>query len=472
MNTTIPAKLAQTALVDRDLCRRFDISGPRYTSYPTADRFQSNPGAEHLIDALRHRPLVDQPFSLYVHLPFCSTVCYYCGCNKVITKDHQKSSRYLDYLEREINMQVVELDGPRSVAQLHWGGGTPTFLSDEEMTRLVDILRSRFDFMSEGEYSIEIDPRSVNPARAHTLAGLGFNRMSLGIQDFDPQVQKAVNRIQSFEQTRDVLLAARDAGFKSISVDLIYGLPQQTLTGFRATLEKTLSLAPDRIALYSYAHLPQIFMPQRRIHETELPKAEDKLSLMVMAIETLVAAGYVFIGMDHFARPDDELALAQKAGKLHRNFQGYSTHAELDLLAFGVSAIAKVGSVYAQNAKTLDEYYHDIDAGFLPVRRGYLMNDDDLLRRAVIQELMCHFALDFEALSREWAINFRDYFSDALIQLKPLVEGGLLEMSDSRIEVAPRGRLLVRIIAMAFDRYLQADRQKAPEGRQKYSRVI
>ena len=246
-NTTI----TQTALVDRDLCRRFDISGPRYTSYPTADRFQADPGAQLLVDALRHRSALDQPLSLYVHLPFCSKVCYYCGCNKVITKDHQKSSRYLDYLEREIDMQVAELAEPRTVTQLHWGGGTPTFLSDEEMTRLMGILRSRFEFLPEGEYSIEIDPRSVDPKRAHLLADLGFNRMSLGIQDFDPLVQMAVNRIQSFEQTRDVLLAARDAGFKSVSVDLIYGLPRQTLDGFQATLEKTLSLAPDRIALYS-----------------------------------------------------------------------------------------------------------------------------------------------------------------------------------------------------------------------------
>ncbi len=466
------ATMDQASLVDRDLCRRFDISGPRYTSYPTADRFQSDPGSQLLVDALQSRPEATQPLSLYVHLPFCSTVCYYCGCNKVITKDHSKSSRYLDYLEREIDMQVAELKGSHTVAQLHWGGGTPTFLNDAEMTRLMGILHRRFDFLPEGEYSIEIDPRSVDPKRAHLLAELGFNRMSLGIQDFDPLVQMAVNRIQTFEQTRDVMQAAREAGFKSVSVDLIYGLPRQTLAGFRATLEKTLSLQPDRIALYSYAHLPQIFMPQRRIHETELPKAEEKLSLMAMAIDTLMAAGYVFIGMDHFARPDDELALAQKAGKLHRNFQGYSTHAELDLLAFGVSAIAKVGPVYAQNAKSLDEYYHDIDAGHLPVRRGYRMDHDDTLRRAVIQELMCHFGLDFAPVSKAWAIDFANYFADALEQLQPLAEAGLLQIDAQGIRVMPKGRLLVRIIAMAFDRYLQADRQKSPEGRQRYSRVI
>ena len=462
----------QSSLVDRDLCRRFDISGPRYTSYPTADRFQSDPGPQLLVDALQTRLTTGQPLSLYVHLPFCSTVCYYCGCNKVITKDHNKSSRYLDYLEREVDMQVAALKGPRTVAQLHWGGGTPTFLSDGEIMRLMGILRSRFEFLPEGEYSIEIDPRSVDPKRAHLLAELGFNRMSLGIQDFDPMVQMAVNRIQTFEQTRDVMQAAREAGFKSVSVDLIYGLPRQTLEGFRATLEKTLSLQPDRIALYSYAHLPQIFMPQRRIHDTELPKAEEKLSLMAMAIDTLMKAGFVFIGMDHFARPDDELALAQKAGKLHRNFQGYSTHAELDLLAFGVSGIAKVGPVYAQNAKSLDEYYHDIDAGHLPVRRGYRMDQDDALRRAVIQELMCHFGLDFAAVSKTWGIDFLAYFADALEQLHPLAEAGLLQMDAQGIAVMPKGRLLVRIIAMAFDRYLQADRQNAPEGRQRYSRVI
>lgn len=469
MNSTT---MDQTGLVDRDLCRRFDISGPRYTSYPTADRFHADPGAQLLVDALQHRPAPEQPLSLYVHLPFCSTVCYYCGCNKVITKDHSKSSRYLDYLEREIDLQLAALVGTRAVTQLHWGGGTPTFLNDDEMARLMGLLKARFSFLSEGEYSIEIDPRSVDPKRAHTLAELGFNRMSLGIQDFDPLVQQAVNRIQSFEQTRDVLLAARDAGFKSVSVDLIYGLPRQTIDGFRVTLDKALSLAPDRIALYSYAHLPQIFMPQRRIHDTELPKPEDKLSLMAMAIETLVDAGYVFIGMDHFARPDDELALAQQAGKLHRNFQGYSTHAELDLLAFGVSAIAKVGPVYAQNAKSLVEYYHDIDAGHLPVRRGYRMDGDDELRRAVIQELMCHFGLNFAAVSQAWHIDFSTYFADALAALQPLAEAGLLQVDAQGITVMPKGRLLVRIIAMAFDRYLQADRQKAPEGRQRYSRVI
>lgn len=460
------------ALVDRDLCRRFDISGPRYTSYPTADRFHANPGAQMLVDALQERPEPEQPLSLYVHLPFCSTVCYYCGCNKVITKDHQKSSRYLDYLEREIDLQLQSLSGSRAVTQLHWGGGTPTFLSDDEMQRLMRILRSRVDFMPEGEYSIEIDPRSVDPQRAHLLAEMGFNRMSLGIQDFDPLVQQAVNRIQTFEQTRDVLLAARDAGFKSVSVDLIYGLPRQTLEGFRTTLEKTLSLAPDRIALYSYAHLPQIFMPQRRIDEAELPQAEGKLSLMAMAIETLVEAGYVFIGMDHFARPDDELALAQQDAKLHRNFQGYSTHAELDLLAFGVSAIAKVGPVYAQNAKTLDEYYGDLDAGHLPVRRGYRMNDDDALRRIVIQELMCHFELDFAQIEQVWSIDFRNYFASALEQLQPLAEAGLLTIDTAGITVEPKGRLLVRIIAMAFDYYLQKDRLNEPAGRARYSRVI
>lgn len=462
----------QSSIVDRELCRRFDISGPRYTSYPTADRFQSEPGATLLLDALKNRGETASPLSLYVHLPFCSTVCYYCGCNKVITKDHRKSSHYLDYLEREIDMQVAMLQSPRTVAQLHWGGGTPTFLSDDEMTRLMGALRGRFDFLADGEYSIEIDPRSVDPSRAHLLADLGFNRMSLGIQDFDPMVQMAVNRIQTFEQTQKVIEAARDAGFESVSVDLIYGLPRQTLEGFKATLEKTLSLSPDRIALYSYAHLPQIFMPQRRIHDTELPSPEEKLSLMAMAIDRLVESGYVFIGMDHFARPDDELALAQGAGKLHRNFQGYSTHAELDLLAFGVSAIAKVGRVYTQNAKSLDEYYHDIDAGHLPVRRGYLMNEDDTLRRAVIQELMCHFKLDFATVSETWGIDFSDYFASALAQLESLANAGLLTMNSHGIAVMPKGRLLVRIIAMAFDRYLEADRKSAPEGRQRYSRVI
>lgn len=463
-----------SSLVDRDLCRRFDVNGPRYTSYPTADRFQADPGPQLLVDALRARTQPDQPLSLYVHLPFCRSLCYYCGCNKVITGDHRRSAKYLDDLEREVDLQVAELAGPRRVAQLHWGGGTPTFLSDEEMARLMGgILRSRFEFLPGGEYSIEIDPRSVEPARAHTLAQLGFNRMSLGIQDFDPEVQKAVNRIQGFELTRDVMAAARDAGFKSISVDLIYGLPRQTLAGFRATLDKVLGLAPDRIALYSYAHLPQVFKPQARLDAASLPRGEDKLSLMAMAIETLVDAGYVFIGMDHFARPDDELAVAQRAGRLHRNFQGYSTHAELDLLAFGVSAIAKVGRVYAQNAKTLDTYHRDLAAGHLPVRRGYRMDDDDVLRRAVIQELMCHFHLDFAAISQARGIDFRATFAEALGQLQPLAEAGLLRLDEGGLTVLPKGRLLVRVIAMAFDRHLQDDRKNASTvPRQRYSRVI
>jgi oxygen-independent coproporphyrinogen-3 oxidase len=366
-----------------------------------------------------------------------------------------------------MDLQLASLGGSRQVTQLHLGGGTPTFLSHEEMHRLMASVRARFELMPDGEYSIEVDPRKVDFDTVELLAKLGFNRMSVGVQDFTEEVQIATNRVQSFDETRVVMEAARATGFGSLSMDLIYGLPKQNVACFDRTLEKVLELSPDRISLYSYAHLPALFMPQRRIEESELPTADVKLQILQLAIRRLTEAGYVYIGMDHFAKPDDELAVAQRQGRLHRNFQGYSTQAECDMLAFGVSSIAKVGPVYAQNHKTLETYYDALDRDELPVLRGIELTADDLLRRSIIQALMCHFSLSFESIQAAHDIVFREYFAQELADLKEMEAAGLVRVEDERITVLPAGRLLVRGIAMVFDRYLRMDRE-----RKRYSRVI
>jgi len=454
---------------DSDLIRKYDRTGPRYTSYPTADRFTEAFTAEHLVNALLNRDAegAPQPLSLYVHVPFCNTICYYCACNKVVTKDHGRSAKYIRYLGKEVAILSALVNSQAPVKQLHWGGGTPTFLSADEMTLLMRVLRDNFTFDHDAELSIEIDPRTVTDAKIALLAELGFNRMSLGVQDFDPDVQKAVNRIQSEAETRAVLDAARAIGFRSLNVDLIYGLPRQSLSGFDVTLDKVLRGTPDRIALYSYAHVPQLFKPQRRISESELPSPDTKLAILERAIEKLTGAGYVHIGMDHFARPDDELAIARREGKLQRNFQGYSTHPDCDLLAFGISAIGKVGTTYSQNVRTLDDYYDRLDADALPCFRGWQLSADDLLRREVIQALMCQFSVSFKQVEDANAIAFHEYFATELGALKPLAEDGLIEIASDAITVTPRGRLLVRSVAMVFDRYLLEQREHA-----RYSRVI
>jgi oxygen-independent coproporphyrinogen-3 oxidase len=456
-------------VVDPELIRRFDISGPRYTSYPTADRFVEAFGPAQYARWLGSREVggLNRPLSLYVHIPFCNTICYYCACNKIITKDHSRSARYLDFLEREIDLVDRHLAGGREVTQLHLGGGTPTFLAEDEMRRLMAAIRSRFQLAGHGEFSIEVDPRKVDAAQVALLAELGFNRMSIGVQDFDPLVQAAVNRIQSFDETAVVLEAARENGFKSVSMDLIYGLPHQTVERFAATLERVIELSPDRLSLYSYAHLPRLFKPQRRIEEAALPTAADKLGIMKYAIERLVDAGYVYIGMDHFAKPDDELTIAQQQGRLHRNFQGYSTQAECDMIAFGISSISKLGAIYAQNHKTEEDYYDALERGELPVLRGVELTADDVLRRSIIQALMCHFELSIESIEIAHLIDFRRYFAPELHDLARMAEAGLVEIGDRWITVLPPGRLLVRAIAMVFDRYLRHDRERA-----RYSRVI
>ncbi len=456
-------------VVDPELIRRFDISGPRYTSYPTADRFVEAFGPAQYARWLGSREVggLNRPLSLYVHIPFCNTICYYCACNKIITKDHSRSARYLDFLEREIGLVDRHLAGGREVTQLHLGGGTPTFLAEDEMRRLMAAIRSRFQLAEHGEFSIEVDPRKVDAAQVALLAELGFNRMSIGVQDFDPLVQAAVNRIQSFDETAAVLEAARENGFKSVSMDLIYGLPHQTVERFAATLERVIELSPDRLSLYSYAHLPRLFKPQRRIEESALPTAADKLGIMKYAIERLVDAGYVYIGMDHFAKPDDELTIAQQQGRLHRNFQGYSTQAECDMIAFGISSISKLGAIYAQTHETEEDYYDALERGELPVLRGVELTADDVLRRSIIQALMCHFELSIESIEIAHLIEFRRYFAPELHDLERMAEAGLVEIGDRWITVLPPGRLLVRAIAMVFDRYLRHDRERA-----RYSRVI
>ena len=458
-----------SSVLDLDLVRRFDKLGPRYTSYPTADRFIEASGAESLTQAMRTRASggLQQPLSLYVHLPFCASPCFYCACNKVITRDRSRATRYLGYLNKEMELQAACLTGDRRVQRMHWGGGTPTYLDEHELKVLVDMIRSHFDFEPEGEYAIEIDPRTASNETMALLAELGFNRTSFGVQDFDPVVQKAVNRMQSFEMTRDRIEAARKANFKSVNLDLIYGLPKQTLQGFSQTLEQVVSLRPDRIALYSYAHLPDRFKPQRRIVEVELPSATEKLSILARAIERFEQAGYVYIGMDHFALPDDELARSQRLGSLIRNFQGYSVGPDTDLIGIGVSSIAKVGTTYSQNERELGAYYDALDRSRLPVARGFEMGPDDMLRRSVIMALMCQFEISMETISTAWLVNFKERFAPELADLAEYVALGLVTIDEDSITVTPRGRYFVRAIASVFDRYLRDDRSRVA-----YSRII
>ncbi len=460
---------ASELVIDPVLIRKYDVSGPRYTSYPTADRFVEAFGEAQFGQWLTRRNIggISQPLSVYVHLPFCDTLCYYCACNKVVTRDRSQSAKYIKYLEKELALLEPLLGAERSICQLHWGGGTPTFLSQEEMRALMDSLERRFTHAPGFECSIEVDPRRVAPGTAAFLAGLGFNRISLGVQDFDPQVQKAVHRLQSEEETRRVIGEARAAGFRSVNVDLIYGLPKQTLDGFNRTLDQVIALDPDRIALYSYAHLPKVFKPQRRIAQADMPAAETKLQILSLAIGRLTRAGYLYIGMDHFARPDDELAIAQAQGRLQRNFQGYSTRPGSDMLGLGVSAIGRVGPTYYQNLKRLEDYTGVLDAGRLPVARGIELTQDDLVRRAVIQALSCHFRVSIESIELAYLLDFATYFAQELRDLRRLEAEGLLELQRDWIVVSPTGRLLVRVVCAVFDRYL-----REREARAEYSKVI
>jgi oxygen-independent coproporphyrinogen-3 oxidase len=453
-----PASGLRAVEFDAALVRRLSRQGPRYTSYPTADRFTADFGYRDYLQAvagLRLRASA-RPLSVYVHIPFCDTVCYYCACNKVVTRNRDKASTYLSYLKREIAMQGRLLAGVNQISQLHLGGGTPTYLNDTQLHELMAHLRANFQFApdSEGEYGIEVDPRSVTPERIHRLRAQGFNRISLGVQDFDDAVQLAVNRVQPQADTLAIIAAAREAGFRSVSVDLIYGLPLQSVQTMEATLAKVVEANPDRIAIYNYAHMPQLFKPQRRILEADLPTPDVKLAMLALCIARLEQAGYVYIGMDHFAKPNDDLAVAQRQGRLHRNFQGYSTHADCDLVAVGVSAISAVGATYSQNAKSLDEYYELLDKNELPIVRGIKLDMDDLLRRSVIGLLMCQFELSMSSLEQAFPVVFEQYFAAELGQLDALAHEGLLVIGPDWISVTPKGRLLIRNICMVFDRHL------------------
>jgi len=456
-------------MIDPRLLRKYGGNGPRYTSYPTADRFVEAFDAAAQRRWLRARGAgpMRRPLGLYVHVPFCDTLCFYCACNKIAARDRARGTRYVDALLREARLVAAATGGSRRVTRMHWGGGTPTFLADEDCARLVHGLREEFDFEPEGEYAIEIDPRRVDPGRIGMLAQLGFNRLSLGVQDFDPAVQRAVNRIQSLEQTRAVIDAGRRHGMRSINLDLILGLPKQTERGFAETLDRVIECAPDRIALYSYAHLPQVFPPQRRIADADLPSAQAKLALMLGAIERLEGAGFVHIGMDHFARAGDELAVAQRTGRLVRDFQGYSAGGECDLLGLGVSSIGHLGAAYSQNEKNLDAYYARLDAGELPVLRGLELTPDDLVRRDVIQSLACRFEVSREAISIAHLVEFDRYFARELEDLERLAGDGLVELDREWITVTPAGRLLVRAVCMVFDAYLRRSEERA-----RYSRVM
>ena len=463
---------ATTALFDADLISRLRLSGPRYTSYPTADRFVESFGYRDYLQAVAGLRTHggQRPLSIYLHIPFCDTVCYYCGCNKIVSRKRDKAAVYLDYLKREIEMQGRLFAGMNAVEQLHLGGGTPTYLSDAQMADLLAHLGHWFRLAPDdvGEYAIEVDPRTVTLERIFSLRRQGFNRISLGVQDFDPDVQRAVNRLQPEAQTLNVIAAAREAQFRSVSIDLIYGLPRQTIATMTRTLEKVIEAAPDRIAFYHYAHLPHLFKPQRRIVEDELPDSAVKLEMLALGIRMLSAAGYVYIGMDHFARPGDELAIAQQQGRLHRNFQGYSTHADADLVACGVSAIGAVGMTYSQNVKTLDAYYDRLDRNELPIARGIRLNMDDALRRGIIQMLMCNFELSIGSVEQAYPIVFADYFAVEMHRLRMLEEDGLLTLDNEWLSVTPRGRLLIRNVCMVFDRYLQ---QASPHA-VRYSKTV
>lgn len=442
------------------LIQRYNKAGPRYTSYPTAVEFRpvSDDHGERLAFAQRD---ANKPLSLYLHIPFCRHVCYYCGCNKIVTKDTSRSAPYLDILKQEISMKRALLKGDAPVEQLHLGGGTPTFLTDEQLTELMEFLRSQFRFSqaADADFSIEIDPRELRPNTLSLLRELGFNRISFGVQDLEHKVQEAVNRIQPESMIRAVMQEARELGFRSINMDLIYGLPFQTLESFDRTLDTIIAMQPDRLSVFNYAHLPERFKPQRRINGDDLPDAAEKLAILGHCINKLSDADYHYVGMDHFARPDDEMAKAQAAGKLHRNFQGYTTHGNCDLIGFGISSISQIGDWYLQNQVTMDGYEQALALEQLPTMKQLHTNADDRLRRAVIAGLLCHLQIRFSELDAQFGVNSRQALSDSLQALQPMLDDGLADITEDQIRITERGRLLARNVCMAFDTYLQHHEQ-------------
>ena len=444
---------------DQDLIVRYGGRGPRYTSYPTALQFNDELTQADYEAKAQESNDSDVPLSLYVHIPFCHSLCYYCGCNKIVTRNEERVARYMEMLYKEIEMQSKLFDRKRKVEQLHFGGGTPTYLDKEQLAALMDHLRQSFTFdeSDEHEFSIEVDPRTVDAERIRELRALGFNRLSLGIQDFHEPVQKAVNRAQTPEEVQALMESAREAGFGSISFDLIYGLPLQTVETFDKTLDVVIAMKPDRLAVYNYAHLPERFKGQRMINSEDIPTPETKLDLLHHTIDKLCDAGFIYIGMDHFALPDDELVLARENGTLQRNFQGYSTHRQCDLIALGVSGIGGIGNMFAQNSVSTIEYEEIIERGELPIKKGLLIDDDDLLRAAVIQDLMCYDSLSYDDFGARHNVDFREYFKDEIKKLKVLEDDDLIELSDAGIGITPKGRLLLRNIAMTFDRYIDLE---------------
>jgi len=442
--------------LSEDLIRKFDKPGPRYTSYPTADRFATTFTEHSYLTYLGERATRESnpALSIYVHLPFCESLCYFCACNKIITRDHDRVTEYLRYLDREMALVAARIGSDRTTTQLHLGGGTPTFFNADELRQLMAMIRRHFNFSDDAELGVEIDPRTVGADTLALLAELGFNRTSFGVQDFDPDVQLAVNRIQPYEMVENAVVESRKANFQSINADLIYGLPKQALTSFGRTLDSLIRISPDRIALYNYAHLPSRFKAQRQIIASDLPTAEERLQIFLMSTRRLLDAGYVYIGLDHFSKPDDELNKARLDNTLHRNFQGYTTRADCDLIGFGVSAISKVGNSYSQSVRTIKAYCQSLDDGRLPVEKGFDLSNDDLLRRDIIMTLMCSAPLHIDEISDEYGIDFGTYFASELALLRQYEDAGLITIDDRLIQVAKKGRLFVRAVAMVFDTYL------------------
>lgn len=454
---------------DLALANKSEQRAPRYTSYPTADRFEPGFGQQAYSSAVaqRARAGVTRPLSLYVHLPFCRSLCFYCACNKIVTRDRSKATRYLGYLGREIELQAALFGAENRVSGMHWGGGTPTFYDISEMAALWRKIATHFELDPGGEYSLEIDPRTVDSGLVAALRDLGFNRVSFGVQDLDPAVQAAINRVQDRQHIESLIDASRRAGFRSINLDLIYGLPKQSVASFARTLDAVIDANPERIALYNYAHLPELFKSQSMIADADLPSGELKLQLFDLAVRRLGAAGYSYLGMDHFARPHDELAVAQSRGLLRRDFQGYSSGPESDLLGLGVSAIGAIGATYSQNHRILSDYRRSLDRNEVPIVRGIALTSDDLVRRAVIQSLMCQFAVSRNAIEAAHRIDFTRYFDAELGALREFADAGLVSWDGDRLTVLSRGRMLVRSICRVFDRYFSAG-----GARVRYSRVI
>lgn len=444
---------------NKDLINRYDHTGPRYTSYPTAVQFSEAYDESDYLEwaAASNDDPIPASLSLYLHIPFCNTICYYCGCSKIVTKDTSQAKKYVELLKQEIALQGALFEKTRPVVQIHWGGGTPTFLDDDTIAEILGTIKNHFTVADDdtGEFGIEVDPRTVNHDRITKLRKLGFNRISFGVQDFDPEVQQAINRVHTKEQVFDCINSARKNNFYSVNLDLMYGLPKQTIKSFEKTIQTTIDASPDRIAVYNYAHLPHMFKPQRRIDEKDIPSAEEKLELLHTATEKLQDAGYVYIGMDHFAKENDDLTKAQMNNSLQRNFQGYSTHANCDIVALGITAISSIGDNYSQNVKTLDEYEDSIKNKKIPIYRGLELEPDDILRREIINQLLCNFKLDIKRLENKWGINFFSYFESVMNKLNKMVDDGLLKINEDSVNITSEGRLLVRSICMKFDRYLQ-----------------